>query len=407
MTLSHDKKVAFTSQSLRNHDFKVFSQDWHQQTLYLKEIEAVLLSLPSIEDCAVLPRQTEQSEIEFVAYLVCLEPFNLERFSLQIQAQLPPALIPKTYVPVSAIPLTVDGKVNEDILSNLAILDQSLIQRWEDQLKQQPELNKIAVVVQEQIAATPPLHLSDLLPESKAKPALETPQIPINRQNKAIASSPASSKVLAIAKGGILLEEPDAAQNLAESLKQTAQCISGSKILYLKDNGEEIWQSYSDLLETAERILAGLRKQGLKPQDHVIIQLDQNQEILSAFWGCILGGIVPVIMAVPPTYASANNDLDKLCHVWQLLDQPFILTSQSQADQISALSEKLPLSPTQILFIEPLYQHEPDSNHHPSQPDDLAFFNLTSGSTGVPKSIMLTHRNILSRARGTNQLCQY
>lgn len=37
----------------------------------------------------------------------------------------------------------------------------------------------------------------------------------------------------------------------------------------------------------------------------------------------------------------------------------------------------------------------------------MAFFNLTSGSTGMSKCISLTHKNVISRARGANIICEY
>src|SRR5262249_41077013 len=60
-----------------------------------------------------------------------------------------------------------------------------------------------------------------------------------------------------------------------------------------------------------------------------------------------------------------------------------------------------------VIKLESLRKHAPDGKHHAAQPEDVAFFNLTSGSTGTPKSVMLTHRCILQRAAGVNQLCDW
>ena len=47
-----------------------------------------------------------------------------------------------------------------------------------------------------------------------------------------------------------------------------------------------------------------------------------------------------------------------------------------------------------------MLQCEPDLELHLSQPEDLAILFLTSGSTGMPKCVMLNHRNILSMTTG-------
>jgi non-ribosomal peptide synthetase component E (peptide arylation enzyme) len=65
-------------------------------------------------------------------------------------------------------------------------------------------------------------------------------------------------------------------------LQRAAQKVPGKNIFYIQLDGSEIVQSYAELLEQAERILAGLRKQDLKPQDKIIFQLEHNQDIIPA-----------------------------------------------------------------------------------------------------------------------------
>ena len=76
---------------------------------------------------------------------------------------------------------------------------------------------------------------------------------------------------LAIADGELLASDPDAPTTLAQVLEKTAGEIDGKRIIYLQRDGTEIVQSYQELLEEAQKILAGLRKQGLNPQDKVIL----------------------------------------------------------------------------------------------------------------------------------------
>ena len=159
--------------------------------------------------------------------------------------------------------------------------------------------------------------------------------------------------------------------------------------------------SYGDLLQRAERILGGLCAVGLVPSEKVILQLVGNDEILEAFWACVLGGFVPVIAAVPKAYQSSDRDFQKLCRVSEALDGPWVILSSIQ-DSTELARE---LDAGKLIKLESLRNHEADRRHHAAQPEDVAFFSLTSGSTGTPKSVMLTHRCVLQRAAGVNQLC--
>jgi acyl-CoA synthetase (AMP-forming)/AMP-acid ligase II len=62
-----------------------------------------------------------------------------------------------------------------------------------------------------------------------------------------------------------------------------------------------------------------------------------------------------------------------------------------------------PLAGAWLGRVADLRDHPPATGFHPARPDDLAALLLTSGSTGLPKAVMLTHRNIVSRSVASAQ----
>jgi acyl-CoA synthetase (AMP-forming)/AMP-acid ligase II/short-subunit dehydrogenase/acyl carrier protein len=386
---------------------------------YISVIESALLRNILIEDCAVVSKKSENGQFQLIAYIVSSVRISPEQIQSQLQNNLPTSLfpiLPKTYVPVSSIPLTATGQIDEVALMKLAVIDSHLIANVEKQLESMGEIDHVAVIVEPQINKIPALHLTDLLPETSVINAEDhqTHEQKTLSSNNREHQQLLEPKKLAISHGEPLDYPQDAPQTLGELLEKTAQKSTNNisnNIIYIQSDGSEKIQSYQDLWQQAQRILTGLRKLGLKPQDKIIFQLSQNFDIIPAFWGCLLGGFVPVIIAPLQNYEEKNQAVDKICYVWQLLDNPFILTNEYLQKNLNSLSQWLPnpeLNPElKICIIEELRINTPDLNYHPSQPDDIAFFNLTSGSTGMPKCIGLTHKNLISRARGANILCNF
>ena len=211
-----------------------------------------------------------------------------------------------------------------------------------------------------------------------------------------------TSNQIAISDGGILNKGTDIPIRLSEILERVALTEKG--VVYIQSDGSEYFQPYRDLLQEANRILSGLRKRGLKPQDKVIFQIDKGQDFIPAFWGCVLGGFVPVPISIAPTYEQINSTINKLHNAWQMFVQPLILTSNYLAPKIRSLSTLLNQPHFQIETVDNLRNNEPDHHIHKNQPDDLTLLLLTSGSTGLPKAVMLTHRNLLSMSAGTVQM---
>lgn len=218
--------------------------------------------------------------------------------------------------------------------------------------------------------------------EPTNSPRRETQPSLANHKANQIDSDQSIAQPLAISDGGVLPKKDDLPTTLAEILPIAAK-ISRNRLIYLDRQGKVKTESYLELLEKASKILTRLRQAGLQPQDPVILQLEATDELLAAFWGCILGGFVPVILEM----ATTQPVREKLHHLWTFLEQPLMISAQS-----------LPYS--RILAID--YSVSPTTDYYQPQSDDVAFLNLTSGSTGIPKCIQLTHQNIISRAFGAN-----
>ncbi|NET25239.1 SDR family NAD(P)-dependent oxidoreductase [Okeania sp. SIO1I7] len=368
----------------------------------LQEIEVFLRSHPEVKDCYILVRNEQ-----IIAYLEVSKAISPELLRTEVKHLLPGRhLQPDAYVQVSTLPLTASGKIDEKALESLEVIDSNLIESWEEKLLSHPEIKQAAVVVEpKQGKVSPPFHILDLIPETitTVKPSVTTAAVPLIVE-EGTPSEELTVAVPALSDGGQLIFSENAPQTLAEALQRAAQQDSERGLIYINSDGLESIQSYADLLRDAEKILAGLRKIGLQPQDKVIFQLPKNQDFISAFWGCVLGGFIPVPVSIARSYDQPNTTLSKLQNSWQILGKPLVLTDSQLAPKIQKLFQGWNLEDLKLETLETLQKCEPDRNWYKSKPENLAVLLLTSGSTGMPKAVMQSHRSLLSRSAATSQM---
>ncbi|MCP4107911.1 MAG: SDR family NAD(P)-dependent oxidoreductase [Desulfobacteraceae bacterium] len=378
------------------------------------EMKSALLKHPCVEECCVLKREKKTYGKVAIAYVVLSGQCSPDQLESHLQNLLPGDQLPDAYVPVTNLPLTNEGEADEQALAMLEVVDSALIRRWEDELRSVPGIDEAAVIEHEQTKPLPLLHLSDLLP--KWKTTGSHPQTDILPDSEIAGTPLAKPGDMAISYGGDLNIPEDAPGTLTEALLRTAAEWKEHGVFYLQTEGSGIFQSYADLLEAAKSILAGLQAKGFRPGDKVILQIEDMKEHYSTFWACVLGGIIPVTVAVSPSFDRNSGLVSKLYNAWRLLGHPSILTHDRLVAPLSELvcdflkdadASEDPAEKPGVLSAEDLGQYPGIANIHDSKPGDPVFFQLTSGSTGIPKCVQETHAGIIAHIHGSQQVNGY
>jgi acyl-CoA synthetase (AMP-forming)/AMP-acid ligase II/acyl carrier protein len=179
-------------------------------------------------------------------------------------------------------------------------------------------------------------------------------------------------------------------------------------ITYLEGENDSRDVSYAELHERALGILYHLQRIGAKRGDKLILFLGNNEQFIDAFWAAIIGGIIPVPIAL----GISDEHRHKLLRVARKLGAPFIYTERRSLDRIGTFAEQVGETEvfkglrSRAFLVDDLDDISRPGKPYEAQPDDIAFIQFSSGSTSEPKGVVLTHSNVIANCDGVSQAAQ-
>lgn len=177
-------------------------------------------------------------------------------------------------------------------------------------------------------------------------------------------------------------------KTLYQRLKEASLKYPNRTAIHCKKNNKWVDYSFTDLIRSVESLSAFLSKEGIKKGDKICVILENRPEWPMVFFASVSVGAI-VVTINPEIGKKEIVDLlaDSECRIIFVKDQNFPKPASSEK-VIAVESDEFKKA------IQSRSQTLPGDIY----PDDTACILYTSGTTGKPKGVMLSHRNFLSNS---------
>ena len=171
-------------------------------------------------------------------------------------------------------------------------------------------------------------------------------------------------------------------------------------IRFIDGDKDETVITFAELWDKAINLLGELQNRGMESGDELIIFTRSNQKFLVAFWAAVLGGIVPVPVAV----GISDEHRFKLFRIIGQMRRGTLFTENDLVERLVEFAKLHELTDIQAklassaVTISSVAADLAGSVVTPD-PQQTAFIQYSSGSISEPKGVCLTHQNLTTNIR--------
>src|SRR4051812_28968528 len=211
----------------------------------------------------------------------------------------------------------------------------------------------------------------------------------------------ARSPDVAVQAAAALIAQPDHAVTLTEMLDWHAENHPDHlHVTVLQDENVALGtMSYRDLQTAARAVAQGLISRDIVPGDRVAMMLPTSTDFFASFFGILYAGAVPVPIYPPARMAQLEEHMRRQIVILRNAGARALITVpegralavllRSQVETLNSVETVATLSAERAAVpLPPL-----------NDPEAMGLMQYTSGSTGDPKGVMLTHRGLLENVR--------
>ena len=208
------------------------------------------------------------------------------------------------------------------------------------------------------------------------------------------------AEVASLAQGeGIRPPSETQARSLTEALQYHVERQPDRLTVFMYEERQEFPLSYQALWDGAMGYAAGLAAAGLLPGQMVAIMLPTCKEYLYSFYGVLLAGGVPVPLYPPARLTTIEDHMTRHvgilksagAHIMITIPEakPLAWLLRAQVESLGLILTPGELNASSGKAFNPVH----------GKPGDTGFLQYTSGSTGNPKGVVLSHANLMANVR--------
>ncbi len=191
---------------------------------------------------------------------------------------------------------------------------------------------------------------------------------------------------------------PDDARTLLEVLAwHVARHAERRHVTFLASDTDTQTLAYGELDRRARGIAAGLRATGVAPRAACALMLPTSLDFLATFVGVLMAGAIPVPIYPPFRLSQLEDHLRRQAGILANCEATLLITVAEARPLARLLRGSVP-SLRAVVTVDDLAG---DDSAPPAAlaADDIALLQYTSGSTGSPKGVILTHAHLLANLR--------